>query len=193
MAPQVLDSAVFGAPVRPDLIHTVVVAQMAARRSGTAATKNRALVSGGGRKPFKQKGTGRARAGTTRAVQFKAGGVVFGPQPRGYSKHVPKKVRKAALRSALSMRNGEGNLTLVDNFELPEAKTRHVAAELRKLDLDDVLIVTRERDLSLERAARNLPRVRVLSVAGLNVRDVVARKQLLLVGNAVQGLVERLA
>jgi large subunit ribosomal protein L4 len=192
MAREKLDSGVFEAPIRPDLIHTVVVAQMAARRQGSAATKNRALVSGGGRKPHRQKGTGRARQGTIRAVQFKAGGVVFGPQPRSYAQHVPKKVRKAALRSALSLRHGEGHVKVVAEFQLPEPKTRHVAAGLAKLELDDVLIVTRERDLELERAARNLPRVRVLTVSGLNVRDVIARKHLLLVGDAVEGVVERL-
>jgi large subunit ribosomal protein L4 len=192
MARAKLDSGVFEAPVRPDLIHAVVVAQMAARRCGSAATKNRALVSGGGRKPYRQKGTGRARQGTTRASQFKAGGVVFGPQPRSYTQSVPKKVRRAALRSALSLRHGEGHVKVVKAFELPEPRTRHVAAELAKLEIDDVLIVTRERDPGLERAARNLPRVRVLSVAGLNVRDIIARKQLLLVGDAVDGVVERL-
>ena len=103
-----------------------------------------------------------------------------------------KKVRKAALRSALSLRHGDGHVKVVKKFELPEPKTRHVAAELAKLEIDDVLIVTRERDLELERAARNLPRVRVLSVAGLNVRDIIARKELLLVGDAVDGVVERL-
>jgi large subunit ribosomal protein L4 len=173
-------------------MHTVVVAQMAARRSGTAATKNRALVSGGGRKPYRQKGTGRARQGTIRAPQFAAGGVVFGPQPRSYGQRVPKKVRKAALRSALSLRHGEGCVRVVPELELEAPKTRLVKQRLDELELDDVLIVTRERDETLERAARNLPRVRVLAAAGLNVRDVLARASLLLVGDAVEAVVERL-
>ena len=192
MAAKKLPSGVFEAPIRPDLIHSVVVAQMAARRSGSAATKNRALTSGGGRKPYRQKGTGRARQGTIRAPQFAAGGVVFGPQPRSYAQRLPKKVRRAALRSALSLRNGEGNVKVVKTFELPEAKTRHVAAQLEKLELDDVLIVTREREPELERAARNLPRVRVLAAAGLNVRDVMARAHVLLVGDAAEAVAERL-
>jgi large subunit ribosomal protein L4 len=193
MAKPDLDPSVFAAPVRLDLIQAVVVAQDAARRRGTAATRNRALVSGGGRKPWRQKGTGRARQGSIRAPQFSGGGVVFGPQPRSYAQRIPRQVRRAALRAVLSLRNGEGNVRRVESFPLPEPRTRHVVAELGRLGLDDVLIVTRERDPSLERAARNLPRVRVLCVAGLNVRDVLARRSLLLVGDAAEGVAERLS
>ncbi len=188
-----LDKKVFEAPVRSDLLHAVVVAQMARRRAGTHATKNRALVSGGGRKPFRQKGTGRARAGTTRAAQWAGGGVVFGPQPRSYEQHLPKKIRKAALRSALSLRNGEGKLRVIDPLELPEAKTRHMVQKLRELEAEDALIVTAERDLGLERAGRNLRTVRVLAVAGLNVRDVLARQHLLIEKGALGPIVERLS
>ena len=187
-----LDSRVFDAPVRPDLLHAVIVAQDAGQRAGTAATKNRALVSGGGRKPYRQKGTGRARQGTTRAGQWAGGGVVFGPQPRSYEQRIPKKVRRAALRSAVSLRNGEGRLQVVDAFELSETKTRLVVERLRELGAEDALIVTRERDTRLERAARNLPTVRVLAVPGLNVRDVLARDHLVVVGDALDAIVERL-
>lgn len=187
-----LDSRVFEAPIRPDLIHQVVVAQLAARRSGTAATKNRALVSGGGTKPWRQKGTGRARTGTIRAVQWEGGGVVFGPQPRSYEQRLPRQVRKAALRAALSLRNQEGRVKRVKGFDLPEPKTKRLADQLAKLKIDDALIVTREREPNLELAARNLPHVRVLAVCGLNVFDVLARRHLLLVGDAEQGIVERL-
>ncbi|MCZ6823734.1 MAG: 50S ribosomal protein L4, partial [Deltaproteobacteria bacterium] len=173
-------------------IHTVVVAQMAARRAGSAATKNRALVSGGGRKPFKQKGTGRARAGTIRAAQWSGGGVVFGPQPRSYTQRIPKKVRKAAMRSALSLRNREGRIKVVDSFELSDTKTKLMAERLRELGVEDALIVTAERDQRLELAGRNLPRVRVLPVAGLNVRDIVARENLVLTREAADAIVERL-
>jgi len=192
MAETELDSRIFAAPVRRDLIHSVVVGQMAARRSGTAASKNRSLVSGGGRKPFRQKGTGRARQGSTRVAQFAGGGVAFGPQPRSYQQKIPKKVRKAALRAALSLRNGEGSLRVVETIEIPEGKTRQMVAELDRLGTRDVLIVTAQRDLKLERAGRNLPTVRVLSVAGLNVRDIVARKNLVLTREAVALIVERL-
>ncbi len=187
-----MDSTIFEAPVRPDLIQTVVVAQLAAKRSGTAATKNRALVSGGGRKPFRQKGTGRARAGTIRAAQWSGGGVVFGPQPRSYVQFVPKKVRKAAMRSALSLRNQEGRLKVVDAFELSDTKTKLMVEHLQELGIEDVLIVTAERDERLELAGRNLPKVRVLPVAGLNVRDIVARENLVLTREAADAIVERL-
>ncbi|MBW2282889.1 MAG: 50S ribosomal protein L4 [Deltaproteobacteria bacterium] len=187
-----LEKTIFEAPIRADLIQAVVVGQHAARRSGTHAVKNRALVSGGGRKPFKQKGTGRARQGTTRASQHAGGGVTFGPQPRSYAQSVPKKVHRAALRSALSLRNQESALQVVKTFAVSEMKTKLVAAELEKLGVDDVLIVTRERDRVLERAARNLPRVRVLAAAGLNVRDVLARRSLVMTEDAVAAVTERL-
>jgi len=187
-----LDTTIFEAPIRPDLIHTVVVAQMAERRSGSAATKSRSRVSGGGKKPFRQKGTGRARAGTTRASQWAGGGVVFGPQPRSYAQRIPKKVRKAALRSALSLRSSEGRVKVVDSFELAEIKTKLVAERLRELGAEDALIVTAERDNRLELAGRNLPRVRVLPVAGLNVRDIVARENVVITSDALEAIAERL-
>ena len=192
MASAKLEPRVFEAPVRPDLIHTVVVAQMAARRSGTAATKSRSMVSGGGRKPHRQKGTGRARAGSTRIAQWTGGGVVFGPQPRSYAQHIPKQMKKAALRSALSLRNSEGKLKVVDSFELPEIKTKLMLEKLEKLGTEDVLIVTADRDRTLELAGRNIPGVRVLPVVGLNVRDIIARKNLVLTRAAVDSIVERL-
>lgn len=187
-----LDKTIFEAPIRPDLLQAVVVGQQAARRRGTHAVKNRALVSGGGRKPFKQKGTGRARQGTTRASQHAGGGVAFGPQPRSYGQAIPKKVRKAALRSALSLRKQEDAVQVVQSFAVPEMKTRLVVAELEKLGLSDALIVTGERDTVLERAARNIPKVRVLSAAGLNVRDVLARSHLVLTEDGLAALTERL-
>lgn len=187
-----LDKTIFDAPIRPDLVQAVVVSQQAARRSGTHSVKNRALVSGGGRKPFKQKGTGRARQGTTRASQHAGGGVAFGPRPRSYGHSIPKKVRKAALRSALSLRKQEDAVTVVKSFAIPELKTRLVVAELAKLGFDDALIVTAERDTTLERAAQNLPRVRVLAAAGLNVRDVLARQHLVLTEDGLAAVTERL-
>ena len=188
-----LDPKVFGAPIRGDLLHTVNVAQLAGRRSGTAAVKNRANVSGGGIKPWRQKGTGRARQGTIRAPHWAGGGVVHGPRPRDYSVSVPKKVRKAALRSALSLRNSEDRVLVVKSLELAEPKTKLLAAKLKELGAEDVLIVTRERVRNLELAGRNLPHVRVLPVIGVNVRDVLLRKHLVLVGDAVQALTERLS
>jgi large subunit ribosomal protein L4 len=186
-----LDPDIFSAPVRPDLMQSVVVAQAAARRSGTAATKNRALVSGGNSKPYRQKGTGRARQGSTRSPQFAGGGIVFGPQPRSYEQHLPKKVRKAALRSAVSLRNREKRLHVAP-LEISEMKTRRVVELLQRLGVGDALLVTAQRDPKLERAARNLPGVRVLCAMGLNVRDVLAREHLVLSRDAVSALAERL-
>jgi large subunit ribosomal protein L4 len=187
-----LDPEIFQAPIRPDLLHAVVTAQLAGRRRGTHATKGRALVSGGGIKPWKQKGTGRARQGSIRAPQWSKGGIVFGPQPRSYAQAVTKKVRRAALRSALSLRNSEDAVQVVDSLELPEIKTRLLARKLEELGAPDALIVTAERDPRLELAGRNLPTVRVLPVAGLNVFDVLARKKLLLLRDALPRLAERL-
>jgi large subunit ribosomal protein L4 len=187
-----LDPEIFQAPIRPDLLHTVVTAQLADRRRGTHATKSRALVSGGGIKPWKQKGTGRARQGSIRAPQWTKGGIVFGPQPRSYSQAVTKKVRRAALRSALSLRNSQDAVQVVDSLELPEIKTRLLVKKLEGLGAPDALIVTAERDLRLELAGRNLPTVRVLPVAGLNVFDVLARKKLVVLADALPKLVERL-
>ncbi len=188
-----LDSRIFDVPVRRDLLHSVVQSQLAGRRAGTAATKSRAQVSGGGAKPFRQKGTGRARQGSSRVVQMAGGGVVFGPQPRSYAQHLPKKLRRAALRSALSLRKSEDRVVVVDRLELAEPRTRLLLEELRSLAVEDVLVVTRERDRNLELAGRNLPRVRVLAVAGLNVFDVLARENLVLTRDALEAIVERLS
>ena len=189
-----LDPSVFEAPVRPHLFHAEVRRQLAKRRSGTHSTKNRAAVSGGGIKPWKQKGTGRARQGTIRAPQWAGGGVVFGPVPRSYEHALPKKVRKAALRGALSHQLREGNIKVVDELELAEYKTKRVAKLLRDLSLADapVLIVIAAEDPFLERSARNLPNVSVLRVAGLNVYDVLRHRRLLLTKAAVAAIGERL-
>jgi large subunit ribosomal protein L4 len=187
-----LDPEIFQAPIRPDLLHAVVTAQLAARRRGTHATKSRALVSGGGIKPWKQKGTGRARQGSIRAPQWTKGGIVFGPQPRSYAQAVTKKVRRAALRSALSLRNSQDAVQVVDSLELSEIKTKLLARKLEGLGAPDALIVTAERDMRLELAGRNLPTVRVLPVAGLNVFDVLARQKLVVLADALPRLAERL-
>lgn len=189
-----LDPSIFEAPVRPHLFHAEVRRQLAKRRSGTHSTKNRAAVSGGGIKPWKQKGTGRARQGTIRAPQWAGGGVVFGPVPRSYEHTLTKKVRKAALCGALSHQLREGNITVVDELALEEYKTKRVSKLLEALSLEDsgVLIVTAAEDPFLERSARNLPHVSVLRVAGLNVYDVLRHKKLLLTKAAVAAIGERL-
>jgi len=189
-----LDPSVFEAPVRGHLFHAEVRRQLAKRRGGTHSTKNRAAVSGGGIKPWKQKGTGRARQGTIRAPQWAGGGVVFGPVPRSYEHALPKKVRRAALLGALSHQHREGNVTVVDAIGLSEYKTKRVAQLLRDLALADapVLIVIDAEDPFVERSARNLPNVSVLRVAGLNVYDVLRHRKLLFTKAAVAAVSERL-
>ncbi len=188
-----LDPAVFEAQVKPHLFHAEVRRQLAERRAGTHSTKNRAAVSGGGAKPYRQKGTGRARQGTIRAPQYQGGGVVFGPVPRGYHHQLPKKVRKAALRSAVSLRQAEGDLIVAETPELSEFKTRLVAAWLGEIGADgSALIVVDEPDARLEISARNLPGVDVIRADGLNVYDVLRHKKLVLTPAAVEATARRL-
>jgi large subunit ribosomal protein L4 len=190
-----LNATVFEAPVRTDLLHAEVRRQLARRRSGTHSTKNRAAVSGGGSKPWRQKGSGRARQGTTRAPQWSGGGVVFGPVPRSYEHALPKKVRGAALRSALSHRLAEGDITVVDSIEMDVFKTQRMVEILRGLELGDesVLIVIEAKDEFVQRSARNLPGVTVLLVEGLNVHDVLRHRKLLVTKPSLAAIESRLA
>jgi large subunit ribosomal protein L4 len=177
---------------RNHLVYEVVQSQLASRRAGTHATKTRGLVSGGGKKPWRQKGTGRARAGSTRSPLWAGGATLFGPQPRDYSYRLPARARRTALRSAIADRQREGALVVVDKIELAEIKTKRVVEMLGALDLGpSVLIVTAGADAILERAARNLPNVRVLRSEGVNVLDVLKYKKLLLTQAAMQALAER--
>jgi large subunit ribosomal protein L4 len=187
--------AVFEAPIKPHLFHAEVRRQLAKRQRGSHSSKNRAAVSGGGSKPWRQKGTGRARHGTTRSVQWAGGGVAFGPVPRSHEHALPKKVRRAALRAALSQRLREGAITVVEELALDGYKTRRVAEMLRGLELSGtgVLIVIDDSDPVFERSARNLKDVTVLRVAGLNVYDVLRHPRLLLTKAAVSAIQERLA
>lgn len=189
-----LSPAVFEAQVKPDLLHAEVRRQLARRRAGTHSTKNRSLVSGGGSKPWRQKGTGRARQGSTRSPQWSGGGVVFGPVPRSYEHRVNKKTRRAALRGALSLRLREGALTVVEALPVEEFKTKRVLEMLDSLSLGDVsvLIVIPEADEKLERSARNLPKVSVIRVAGLNVYDVLRHEKLLVTKPGVAAIEARL-
>jgi large subunit ribosomal protein L4 len=189
-----LSEDVFEAPVKRHLFHAEVRRQLADRRAGTHATKNRALVSGGGSKPYRQKGTGRARQGTIRAPQYAGGGTVFGPVPRRYGHKLPKKVRRAALVGALSLRHAEGNLVAVDALELGEIKTRKVVEALDAMGLggSSVLIVTGAADQVLTRSARNLPQVDVICAAGLNVYDVLHHEKLLVTADGLEAIQARL-
>jgi len=187
-----LDDSIFAAEVKEHLFHMVVRYQLAARRQGTHATKRRAEVSGGGRKPWKQKGTGRARQGSTRAPHWRGGGVVFGPQPRSHAFSLNKKVRRAALRSALSRRQGEGSLYVLDGVALPEVKTRHFAQFMKAFAFESLLVVVASEDANLSRAARNIPGVTVLPVAGLNVYDVLRHRNIALTAPSIAPIVARL-
>ena len=187
-------AALVAGPVREHLLYEAVRSHMATRRAGTASTKTRAFVSGGGKKPWRQKGTGRARAGSTRSPLWAGGAVIFGPQPRDYSYRLPKSARQAALRAALAARHGAGALVVVDRVALPEAKTKRMREWLQGLDLGDtsVLLVLAERDPAVERAARNLPHVKVLLACGLNVYDVLGHHHLVVTRPALEQIVARL-
>ena len=190
-----LPATVFETRVKPDLLHAEVRRQLARRRAGTHSTKNRHTVSGGGIKPWRQKGTGRARQGSIRSPQWSGGGVVFGPVPRSYEHALPKKVRRAALCGALSLRREENAITVVEEIALDAFKTKRVREILRSLSLEGerVLIVIDAADEKLERSARNLPGVGVLRVAGLNVYDVLRHAKLVLTKGAVAAIETRLA
>ncbi len=188
-----VSDAAFGVVFNESLIHQVVTAYLAGARAGTRAQKNRAAVRGGGAKPYRQKGTGRARQGSTRSPQYAGGGTVFGPVPRGYAHKLPKRVRKAALRAALSARHREGAVAVVDGLELGEFKTRRVVELLASLGLgDSVLIVIDAPDPHVERSARNLPGVGVLRAEGLNVYDVLRHQKLLVTRAALDRILARL-
>lgn len=188
-----LPPELFAGPVRRHLLYETVRMQQANRRAGTSATKTRAFVSGGGKKPWRQKGTGRARAGSTRSPVWRGGAVIFGPQPRDYSYRLPATARKAALRSALAAKAREGKLLVLDTIALEAPKTKVLAKLMADLNVQSALIIVPERNDSLERAARNLPLVKVLRAEGANVYDLLRYDRLILTPDAVQALNGRLA
>ncbi|MBF8258120.1 MAG: LSU ribosomal protein L4P [Actinobacteria bacterium] len=175
-----LPEAVFGVEVKNHLLHHAVVAQLAARRSGTASTKTRTFVSGGGKKPFKQKGTGRARMGSSRSPLLRGGGVVFGPHPRSFEMKVNRKAMKAALRSALSAKAKENKLILVDDLDLPAPRTREFLKVAAALGLSEALLVVDGSSENLTLGIRNLRSFKALPVAAINVYDILLYDQLVL-------------
>jgi large subunit ribosomal protein L4 len=168
-----VSGAVFGREGDNSLLHEAVRMQLANRRRGNASTKTKGFISGGGKKPWRQKGTGRARAGSTRSPLWRSGGTIFGPQPRDYSYKMPKKAWRHALCLALSDRAKNGKLVVVESLELAEAKTKTANAFLASLGVAHALIVVAEEDVTFLRAARNLAAHKVLALAGLNVYDVL--------------------
>jgi large subunit ribosomal protein L4 len=181
-----VDERVFGVEIQPALFYDAVRHDLATQRKGTAATKNRTLVRGGGAKPWRQKGTGRARAGTRRSPLWRGGGTIFGPMPRGYGFALPKKVKKAALRAALTLKRQEGKLIVLDSFPLEGFKTQKVLEVLKTFQVENALIVTDEKNPLLERSARNIPGLQVLRHIGLNVYDILNHEHLILLKPAVQ-------
>ncbi|OGW51053.1 MAG: 50S ribosomal protein L4 [Nitrospirae bacterium RBG_19FT_COMBO_42_15] len=186
-----LDDKVFGAPVKKTLIHEIVTMQLANKRQGTAATKTKGLVRGGGKKPWKQKKTGRARAGSNRSPLWVGGGTTFGPNPRDYSYKEPIKKVRGALKSALSAKANDGEIVVIKELALKEPKTKLMLDILNKLGLNEgVLILSDKRDKNVELASRNIPRVKVIPLSALNIVDLLKYKRLLMTENGVKAMKE---
>lgn len=186
-----LSDAVFGIEPNQSVMHQVVKNQLANRRQGTGSTKTRSEVSGGGKRPWRQKGTGRARHGSTRSAQYVGGGIIFGPKPRYYHYTVSKKVRRLAIKSALSTKLQEKQLIVVENFELAEAKTKNFVTALKKLNVTDrVLVVENEKNVNLELAARNIAKVQLSRANTINVFDLLKNEVLLISKAAVEKIQE---
>jgi large subunit ribosomal protein L4 len=182
-----LSEEVFGMQPHEAAMHQAVVRQLANARLGTAASKTRGEVAGGGAKPYRQKGTGRARQGTTRAPQFRGGGVVFGPHPRSYAQDIPRKMRRLALRSALSTKAAEENLIVIDRLEFATPSTKAMIGVLKSLGVErSALVVLPETNDTVYRSARNIPRVKTLPVENLNIVDLLNHTTLLLPVAAVR-------
>jgi len=188
-----LKDDIFAVEVKPHVLHEVVLYQLAKRRAGTAKVKGRSEISGGGKKPWRQKGTGRARAGTNRSPLWRGGGIVHGPQPRSYLMRVPKKVRRSALKMALTQKLLDQQMTVLDQFQLEQIKTKDFAGILNRFELKKTLVVLGQTDVVVERSARNIPDVKVLRYEGLNVYDLLNYHSVLLTQASVGKIEESLA
>jgi len=188
-----LADAVFGAKVKEYLLWELVKAQQAAKRAGTHSTKTRANVRGGGKKPYKQKGTGNARQGSSRAPNHVGGGKVWGPHPRDYSYTVPKKVKRAALISALSLRAKEKKLVVVDKLAFDAPKTKRLVGILKTLGIASALLVDSKENKNLSKSAANLPSHRYLAPEGLNVYDILRHPGLVIAADAVKAIEARVS
>ena len=190
----VLNDAIFGIEPNQSVVFDVIISQRASLRQGTHAVKNRSAVSGGGRKPWRQKGTGRARQGSIRSPQWRGGGVVFGPTPRSYAYKMPKKMRRLALRSALSFKVQENSFTIVDTFGFEAPKTKEFKNVLTTLEQPKkVLVVTENEDVNVELSARNIPGVQVTTAQGLNVLDLTSADSVIITEAAAKKVEEVLA
>ena len=185
-----LNDTVFAAPINEHLVHMAVVLQLANKRQGTQSAKTRSEVSGGGRKPWRQKGTGHARQGSTRSPQWAGGGVVFAPKPRDYSFKMNKKEKAAAIRSALSSRVNENKFVVLDELKLDEIKTKKMVEVLNNLNLNKALVVTADKDENVVLSARNLPEVRTAFTSTINVYDILKYDTVVITKDAVAKLEE---
>ena len=186
-----LNDNVFGVEVNSGLLHQAVVMQLASQRLGTHATKTRAFVRGGGRKPWKQKGTGRARSGSRRSPLWVGGGTVFGPHPRSYAFSMPRKQRRLAIKCALSDKVQEDNLVVLDALDFEAPKTKQVVKLLQTFEIDNkALIITAEEAENVERSSRNIPGVKAINTTGLNVYDILNHDKLFITKDAVTRIEE---
>ncbi|SHJ06009.1 50S ribosomal protein L4 [Desulfofundulus thermosubterraneus] len=185
---------VFGVPVHMSVLHDAVVWQLAGRRLGTHDTKTRGEVRGGGRKPWRQKGTGRARHGSIRSPIWRKGGIVFGPHPRDYSYRLPRKVRRLAMKSALSAKVQDGKIVVLEDLKLEQPRTKDMVRILGNLKVNDkALVVTADREENVIKSARNIPGIKPMSADGLNVYDLLAHNTLVITKDAVARVQEVLA
>ena len=180
-----LNDQVFNVPIKSHLLHEVVKMQLAKRRAGTASTKGRSEVRGGGHKPWRQKGTGRARAGTRSSPIWRGGGITFGPKPRDYAPKVNKKIRKQALKIALSSKRKEDQMVVLDSLDLSEVKTKGMVELFQAFEIDSALLVIAERNDIVEKSIRNVPHTKVLPPEGINVYDILKYHHLMLMKDAV--------
>ena len=187
-----LEDDIFNIPVRTNILHEVVTMQLANRRAGSASVKHRSDVKGSRRKLFRQKGTGRARRGDIKSPLLRGGGSVFGPDTRSYFYKVPKKVKKLALKMALSSKLKEDNIIVLDKFELDKIKTKEFLSIMGALDTNNALIITEKEDKNLELSSRNIPEVKVLRVEGMNVYDILKYKRLVLLEASIEPIRGRL-
>jgi len=187
-----LKDEIFNVPVKSSVLHEVVTMQLAGKRAGSASVKHRSDVKGSQRKLFRQKGTGRARRGNIKAPLLRGGGVVFGPDPKSWAYKVPKKVRRLALKMALTSKLQDEAILVLDNLELEEIKTRALLDITGNLNVENALIVVDKKDEKLELSSRNLPHVKVLRCEGLNVYDILKYKKLVLLEGSVKGIEGRL-
>ncbi len=186
-----LSDTVFGVEVNKAVLHEAVTMQLASQRRGTASTKTRGFIRGGGRKPWRQKGTGRARAGSTRSPLWRGGGTTFGPQPRSYGYRLPRKVRRLALKSALSAKVQSGDLVILDQLSMDVPKTKAIAGILDNLNANrQALVVTVNYDENIEKSSRNIPGVTPIDTAGITVYDILRHPKMVITKEAVDRIEE---